>query len=249
VRHVFPLLLLLMTASAAASQDPPQQPPDTTPADQQQFEEEFIRSRAENGESHASGARPELGPVVLGNPTTAAVALRVGLYASTFTSTGALAIEFASLHHTFVELTNTDGDVRVIDKSTGRQMTVMAPGSLMRVEHDGTSFLVAQDGIPLGAVQGPVLFRPTSAANLFQVEHIRRVFSGTKVPLYRGAMEVGRGPTTTGLGPPFRVNLINIVEVEGYVPGVVANESIASFAVGSSTRPLNTMLARRTLGG
>jgi peptidoglycan hydrolase-like amidase len=220
-----------MTASAAAGQDPAQQPPDTPQAEQQQIEEEFIRSRAENGESHASGARPELGPVVLGNPTTAAVALRVGLYASTFTSTGALATEFASLHHTFVELTNTDGDVRVIDKSTGRQMTVMTPGSLIRVEHDGTSFLATQEGIPLGAVQGPVLFRPTSAANLFQVEHIRRVFSGTRVPLYRGAMEVGRGPTTAGLGAPFRVNLINIVEVERYVPGVVANESIASFAV------------------
>jgi peptidoglycan hydrolase-like amidase len=63
------------------------------------------------------------------------------------------------------------------------------------------------------------------------VEHIRRVFSGTRVPLYRGAMEVGRGPTTAGLGAPFRVNLINIVEVENYVTGVVVNESIASFTV------------------
>lgn len=80
-------------------------------------------------------------------------------------------------------------------------------------------------------MDGPVLFRPTSAANLFRVEHIRRVFSGTKVPLYRGAMEVGRGPTTAGLGAPYRVNLLNIIEVESYVPGVVANESIASFAV------------------
>src|SRR5262245_41649941 len=113
-----------MSATAAAGQDPAPQPTDTPQAEQQQIEEEFIRSRAENGESHASGARPELGPVVLGNPTTAAVALRVGLYASTFTATGALATEFASLHHTFVELTNTDGDVKVIDKSTGRQITV-----------------------------------------------------------------------------------------------------------------------------
>lgn len=227
MRHVFPLVLLLIAATAAG-QDP--QPPNTPQAEQQQVEEEFIRSRVENGESHASGGRPELGPVVLGNPATAVVALRVGLHASTFNSTGGLVTEFASLHHLFVELTNTDGDVKVIDRSTGKQITVMTPGSRIRVEHDGTSFLVMQDGIHLGTVDGPVFFRPTSPANLFQVEHIRRVFSGTKVPLYRGAMEVGRGATTAGLGAPFRVNLFNILEVESYVPGVVANESIASFA-------------------
>jgi SpoIID/LytB domain protein len=217
-----------MAAPAAAGQDP--QPPDTPQTEQQQVEEEFIRSRVENGESHASGGRPELGPVVLGNPATAVVALRVGLHASTFNSTGGLVTEFASLHHSFVELTNTDGDVKVVDRSTGKQITVMTPGSRIRVEHDGTSFLVVQDDIHLGAVDGPVFFRPTSPANLFQVEHIRRVFSGTKVPLYRGAMEVGRGATTAGLGAPFRVNLFNILEVESYVRGVVANESIASFA-------------------
>ena len=85
--------------------------------------------------------------------------------------------------------------------------------------------------MPLGSFDGPIFFRPTSLHNLFRVEHIRRVFSGTKVPLYRGAMEVGRGTTTAGLPAPFRVNLTNIVEVESYVPGVVANESIASFAI------------------
>src|SRR5688572_220419 len=40
-------------------------------------------------------------------------------------------------------------------------------------------------------------------------------------------MEVGRGTATTAL----RVNLFNILDVESYVPGVVANESIASFAI------------------
>jgi peptidoglycan hydrolase-like amidase len=230
VRHLLLFVLLLISATAAAGQDPPPQPSDTPKTEQQQIEEDFLRSRAVNGESHASGGRPELGPVVLGNPTGAVVALRVGLHATTFTATGALATEFASLHHLFVELTNTDGDVRVIDRSTGKQITVMTPGSRMRVTHDGTSFLVAQDDVPLGPVDGPVFFAPTSTANLFQVEHIRRVFSGTKLPLYRGAMEVGRGTVTASLGAPFRVNLFNIVEVESYVPGVVANESIASFA-------------------
>jgi stage II sporulation protein D len=75
-----------------------------------------------------------------------------------------------------------------------------------------------------------VLFRPDDPANQFRVESIRRTFGTTQRPRYRGAMEVGRGRTTAGLTGPPRVNLVNIVRVEDYVPGVVANESIASFA-------------------
>jgi len=230
-------LFALTIAAATPAQEPEQQPPPPVPpateaqTEHEALEEEHIRSRAENGQSHASGGRPDLGPVVLGNPTTAVVALRVGLHTTTFTSAGAVATEFSSLHHLFVELTNTDGDVKVIDKSSGKEIAVMTPGSLVRVEHDGTGFLVSQDGVFVGKFDGSVYFRPTSRSNFFRVEHIRRVFSGTKVPLYRGAIEVGRGSTTAGLAPPARVNLFNILEVEDYVPGVVANESIASFAV------------------
>lgn len=228
---LFPAVLGL-AISTVAGQEPGQQPPPTPPqTEQEMLEEEHIRTRIENGESHASGGRPELGPIVLGNPTTAAVALRVGLHTTTFNASGGVATEFSSLHHAFVELKNTDGDVKVIDRSNGRQICVMTPASLVRVEHDGTGFLVSLDGVLLGTYDGPVFFRPTSRANLFSVEHIRRVFSGTKTPLYRGAMEVGRGSFTSSLPPPVRINLFNIVEVEDYVPGVVANESIASFAI------------------
>jgi stage II sporulation protein D len=232
------VVTFVLAASISAATIPAQEHEQQSPrssigeqSEQEQLEAEFIESRERNGQSHASGARPELGPVVIGNPTTSVVALRVGLHASTFTSTGALATEFASLHHGFVELTNTDGDVKVIDRSTGKEITVMTPGSLVRVVHDGTGFWVHQDGVYLGTFDGSIVFRPTSPANLFRVEHIRRVFSGTRVPLYRGAMEVGRGSATTGLGAPHRVNLFNIIAVEDYVPGVVANESIASFAI------------------
>jgi stage II sporulation protein D len=220
--------MTLGTAVFAQTPQPtPPEPPAQPQTEHEQLEEEFIRSRAENGESHASGARPDLGPVVLGNPTSAVVALRVGLHATTFTSTGAVATEFATLHHQLVQLTNTDGDVKVIDRSTGKAITIMTPGSLIEVQHDGTAYLVSQDGIHVGSYDGPVFFRPTSAGNLFRVEHIRRVFSGTRVPSYRGAMEVARSTATLAQ----RVNLLNIVEVESYVPGVVANESIASFAI------------------
>jgi peptidoglycan hydrolase-like amidase len=236
---LLPLTFIIgFTVTPAASQDfgppqPSQLPAEATAAqaEHEALEEEHIRSRAENGESHASGARPELGAVIIGNPTTSVVMLRVGLHTTTFNAAGAVATEFSSLHHTFVELTNTDGDVKVIDRSSGKEICVMTPGSRIRVEHDGAAFFVSQDGVLVGAFDGPVLFRPTSKTNFFRVEHIRRVFSGAKVPMYRGAMEVGRGLTTAKLAPPARVNLFNIVEVEDYVPGVVANESIASFAI------------------
>jgi peptidoglycan hydrolase-like amidase len=199
----------------------PQGPPQ---GQQEQLEEEYIRTRMEQGESHASGGRPELGPVVLGNPTSAVNVLRVGLYANVG------ATEFGTLHHTAVELTNTDGDVKVIDQSTGKEVITMSAGSRIRVQHDGSSYLVSQDGVPVGAYGGPVFFRPSSRANLFRIENLLRTFSGSKVPLYRGAIEIARGPVTAAQPSP-RVNLVNIIEVEDYVPGVVANESIASFAI------------------
>jgi SpoIID/LytB domain protein len=233
VRRLFLIVsipTLLSLTIAAATQEPAQPTPPAAQTEQELLEEEHIRTRIENGQSHASGARPELGPVIIGNPTTAVVTLRVGMFTTTFNASGGVASEFSSLHHTFVELTNTDGDVKVVDRSTGKEIFVMTPGALARVEHDGTGFLVSGNGVLLGTFDGPVFFRPNSKANLFRVEHIRRVFNGAKVPLYRGAMEVGRGTTTAALPPPVRVNLFNIVEVEDYVPGVVANESIASFS-------------------
>ena len=74
MRQVLSVLLLLLAAAAAAARQDPQGPPATPPSEQEQLEEEFIRSRADNGESHASGARPELGPVVLGVVVHAVVA-------------------------------------------------------------------------------------------------------------------------------------------------------------------------------
>ena len=197
----------------------------------QRLEEDVIQSRIANGESHASGARPEFGPVVLGNPTTAVVGLRVGLHASTFNASGGLVTEFASLHHPFVDLTNTSGSVKVVDGSDGKEVVVMDAGTLVHVEHDGSQFLVSHDGVFIGGFAGPIRFRPTDPANLFRVESIRRTFGTTQVPRYRGAIEVGRGATTAGLAGPPRLNVFNVVEVEDYVPGVVANESIASFTI------------------
>lgn len=190
-----------------------------------ELEENFISTRAEIGESHASGNRPELGPVNLGTPTMVVQTMRVGLYANTFTAGGGISNEFASLHHEFVTLTNTAGTVSVIDLATGNEITTMQPGDLFDVRYDGTNYVISVSGSS-NSVVGPVRFVPQDESNLFQIESILRSTLGVvNKPQYRGEIEIARGSSTAA----GRVNLVNIIEVEKYVRGVVANESIASF--------------------
>ena len=215
---------LLAAISAVAQVTPDQQ------TEEQTLEDMFIKLKAEEGDSHASGNRDDLGPVILGNPTTAVVAVRVGLYYS-FTSSGAFS-EFSSLNHPFVQLSNTVGDVDVIDLATGNQIAVMSPGQIFDVRFDGTNYVVTEpDGTAIAAA-GPIRFMPTATDNLFKIESILRSDilhnSNNRIkPTYRGAIEVARGRSTAD----GKVNLVNILELENYVKGVVANESIASFAV------------------
>ncbi|HEV8253343.1 MAG TPA: SpoIID/LytB domain-containing protein [Vicinamibacteria bacterium] len=212
-----------------AAQDPPDQPPEQTP-EERMLEENWLASLEANGHSHASGARPELGPVVRGNPTQAVVALRVGLYYPAFNSTGGVTTEFSTLNHPSVSISSTVDTVHVIDGSDGHQIAAIEPGIVVTVRHDGTGYVVTADGQDLGIFAGPVFFRPTSGDEQMRVESIRRtniLGSGFVVPRYRGALEVARGTATAAT----RVNLVNIVELESYVPGVVANESLASFHI------------------
>lgn len=224
--RVFSCLIVAMILSSAigtAAQEP------ASPAEERVLEEEFIRSKIENGESHASGNRQDLGPVNQGSSKQTVVNVRVGIYYS-FTAAGAYS-EFASLNHPFVQLSNTDGNVRVVDASTGQQVAVMTTGQMFDVRLDGANYLVTGPG---GAVTiaGPVRFEPESASNFFRIDSLLKAnvlvsgSPGTK-PLYRGAIEIARG-TATQAG---RVNLVNEIEVEDYVRGVVANESIASFHI------------------
>ena len=218
------LYLCLLSAAPLFAQEAGSQ---TRQADEQ-LEEEFIRMRAEVGDSHASGARDDLGPVILGNPTQAAVAIRVGIYYS-YTAAGAYS-EFASLHHPFVQISNTEGYAHIIDRATGSEIALMEPGQVFDVRFDGTNYIVSGPTIGTTAVAGPVRFMPESSTNQFRIESIRKaniLASGSPgtIPRYRGAIEISRGSSTSA----GRVNLVNIIEVEDYVKGVVANESIASF--------------------
>jgi SpoIID/LytB domain protein len=216
------LSALFLMPLPAAGQERPAEP------DAALLEENWIASLLANGPSHASGAKAELGPTVLGNPTTAVVVLRVGLFYPAFNASGGVTSEFSTLHHPFVQVSATVGDVEVIDRSSGHPIAVMPVGAVFDVRHDGTGFVVSADTVVLGTFAGPVLFRPTQTGEQMRVESIRRtniLASGFIVPRYRGALEVARASATQA----GRVNLANIVEVESYVPGVVANESLASF--------------------
>lgn len=196
-----------------------------TPEDLE-LEEEHIQTRIEHGDSHASGMREELGPVILGNPTQAHTLIRIGLSYS-FTSTGAFS-EFNTRHHPFAEISHTAGTVHLIDEATGKQIIALdVPGTILRATRDSAGYHLSIAGADLGTFGGPIVFRPTDRANQFRLEHVRRVFSGTKVPSYRGTILLAHGSGT----PANTVNVVNLVEIEDYVPGVVANESIASFHI------------------
>lgn len=186
----------------------------------------WFELRQEQGESHASGGQPELGPQLIGNPTNAVTVVRVGLRYS-FTAAGAFS-EFQSLNHPAVRLSNTADAVHVLDLATQKQVAVMEPGMVFEVRYDaaaGGYVLTGPEGA-VGTFAGPIYFRPSSADNLFRVESIRRLNAGT-VPQYRGAIEVARG-TATAAGS---VNVVDVLDLESYVRGVVTNESPASFHI------------------
>ncbi len=218
--HTLLLFVCLFAALPAAAQDP--QPP----TEDEMLEEEFIRSKAENGESHASGARDDLGPVIIGNPTTAHKVIGVGLSTTTFNANGTVATEISTNRHfTFAEISHTVGLVYLKDRASGTVINLDVPGTIVRATRDASGYHVTIGGVDAGTFAGPLYFEPTDETNEFRVENIRRVFSGTFVPRYRGAIELAHGSGT----PVNTLNIVNTIEIEDYVPGVVANESIASF--------------------
>lgn len=194
--------------------------------EEQQLEDDYIRTREEHGQSHASGQRPELGPVTGLNPTEAATLIRVGISYSFNPATGAFS-EFNTRHHPWAELSHTAGDVHLIDESTGKQIIAIEPGTITRVTRDADGYDVTVAGAFLGTYAGPLFFKPTDEANLFRLEHIQRSYNTQirVVPSYRGAFRLAHTASTLA----GRLHVVNVVELEDYVRGVVANESIAFF--------------------
>lgn len=199
-------------------------------AENRAIEDQFVHLKAENGESHASGARKDLGPVIMGNPQQAVVFMRVGLFANTFNGAGVIGTEFSTLHHQTVSISNTVGTANIVNLSNGSTIASMTAGEIYTVSYDGTNYIVTGPDTVPHPVTGPIRFTSANTDNLFRVDSILRanILGGAAVkPTYRGEIEINRSTATQAN----RVNVVNIVEVEKYVRGVVVNESIASFHI------------------
>lgn len=182
---------------------------------------------AEHGESHATGNRPELGPHQRGNPDEAVQELRIGLRYS-WTPDGDFS-EFFSFEHPAVAVTATEAAFDVVDQATGAVLISPDADEVVEVHHDGDGYVVTDPaGDDLVAVDGPIRFR-SDHETAFAVPSIERVdidgWIDRLTPEYRGELQVDRGDAT----PEGTVNLVNHVELEDYVPGVVINESPAFF--------------------
>lgn len=191
---------------------------------------------AQGGRSHASGERPELGPVVRqATVPFADVLLRVGLTPTSFAGDGSVLAEYdtaAAHNHPRVEIVGA-GAADIVDYSTYQTVATLAPkeaASFVRA-FAGGPIAVEVAGVPRGAFAGPLRVRSLEPGAVLVVSSMRRLnrlepgFPLTPPP-YRGELEVRASEAD-----PARLRLVDVVDVEEYVPGVVVNESLATFHV------------------
>jgi peptidoglycan hydrolase-like amidase len=224
-----------VAASLLAAHAAPAAEPALTPARQ---EELFFRVlEAQGGRSHAAGERPELGPV-LSRPVLQAPppsTFRVGLTPTAFNPNGTVLREYdtgPAHNHDSVALTAT-GPFELVEVATGAPFFQGAAGEEVTFVKAGGLLGVSGPGGPLGTFAGAVRARVTDDLGLLVVNSIRRInrlaplvggnFQLTPPP-YRGDLEVYPSEADAT-----KVRVRNILSFEAYVPGVVVNESIASF--------------------
>src|SRR5262245_5684553 len=185
--------------------------------------------------SHASGQRPELGPVLQARLLLRdATSVRVGLTPTAFNADGSVRLEYdsaAAHNHARVEIT-ASARFEVVD-SGGSVLVALDPGVPAGFERSGAGIAV-NAGSLRGSFPGPLRAR-TSADAVLVASSMRRLnrllplvggnFQATPAP-YRGQLEVRASEAD-----PARLRLVNVVEIEPYVAGVVVNESLASFHV------------------
>lgn len=187
--------------------------------------------------SHASGQRPELGPQQLARLVAQdARTLRVGLTPTAFAADGSVSLEYdtAAAHsHLRVEITATAGFELALAGASAA-VAVFDAGDALTFARAASGIAVSVSGRALGTFAGPLRVRTTGDAVLV-VNSLRRInrllplvggsFQLTPAP-YRGELEVYESEAQPGL-----LRLVDVVELEPYVAGVVPNESLASFHV------------------
>ena len=210
-------------------------------ADERRDEEAlFFRTlESQGGRSHASGERPDLGPVLtrpeLAEPPPAT--FRVGLTPTAFNPDGTVLREYdtgPAHNHASVSLTAT-GPFELYEPASGSVLFTGAAGRRRRVREVGRADGRHGPRGSAGVVRGPRPRADRDAARVPGRESIRRLnrllplvggnFQQAPPP-YRGELEVYPSEVDAT-----KVRLVNILSFEQYVPGVVVNESIASFGV------------------
>lgn len=186
--------------------------------------------------SHASGQRPELGPVLQSRLLLRdAGVMRVGLTPTAFNSDGSVRLEYdtaAAHNHERVEI-SASARFEVVDAVSGASLGALDPGEAASFARSGGGIAVSAP-LSLGSFPGPLRLRTARGAVLV-VNSMRRLnrllppvggnFQVTPAA-YRGELEL-----LPSEADPARLRLVNVVEIEPYVAGVVVNESLSSFHV------------------
>lgn len=186
--------------------------------------------------SHASGQRPELGAVLQSRLLLRDAGLmRVGLTPTAFNGDGSVRLEYdtaAAHNHEKVEIT-ASARFEVVDAASGATLGALDAGEAASFARSGGGIAVSAP-LPLGSFPGPLRVRTARDAVLV-VNSMRRLnrllplvggsFPMTPAP-YRGELEL-----LPSEADPGRLRLVNVVEIEPYVAGVVVNESLSSFHV------------------
>lgn len=193
----------------------------------------FLQDRERlGGLSHASGARPEFGPLArVASLADLQPLIRVGLTPTAFTTTGGVASEYdtaAAHNHAFVEVTSTAG-FRALDAQGGAILESI--GRTVRFTSASGTIGLDVDGRRIATVGSPVRIEPLAPESLIVVASMRRANRQTPngaltAPAYRGAIEIRASETD-----PSRVRVVNELAIEDYVAGVVVNESLSTFHV------------------
>ncbi len=228
------VVVLLPTALFGQSRDE-----DTAFKIRQALEERvFLQTIEEQGgRSHASGDRPELGPVSLRDVAIAGQqTLRVGITPSSFDATGTLLAEYdtaAAHNHGRVDITAT-GAFELVNLATGGVVVAATSADTLGFTRTGAGVAVTKNGAALVTLAGPLRARPAQNVLLI-VSSIRRInrllppiggqYQRTPAP-YRGDLDVYASEVDAT-----KLRLANVLGIEEYVPGVVVNESLATFHI------------------
>lgn len=220
------MLALLMLVQVAGAPDAPRL------ADERALERTI---EEQGGASHASGQRPELGPVLFSRLLAQdGSAIRVGLTPTAFNGDGSVRLEYdtaAAHNHERVELT-AGARFEILDVMTGATVAVLDAGDVVSFSRLGLGIAVnasrALGSFPSLRVRGA----GDAALVVNSMRRLNRLlplvggnFQTTPAP-YRGELEVLPSEVDST-----RLRLVNVVPIEPYVAGVVVNESLSSFHV------------------